>query len=252
MFVNSISHHHVKFQYAKLFSNRKKPISHHQKIQSFEYPPLIGKKIASTQLKLVELSQNPELFTQLVIIHRLFFDKVGTPYPYTIDINNTLDSSKAIIQCNLFDQKYLRSIKDFENFEQELLDNEEGTFSIHFPGLTLTIIKHITLEKSFIVVNSLEIFSRRKKILHSLDSFTVAVLDPLKTLMNNKGILGYLECIAYYKLTGNNLSLLQGQPFPKSLSTFSKFARTSDIAKDKSLDLKTVHANFSRSLFNKE
>lgn len=248
MFIHSIPHHHVKFQQQKLFSNRKKPTSHHEKIQSFKSPPFIDKKIASTQLKLVELSQNPEMFTQLVIIHRLFIDKIGSPYPYTIDIGNPLDSTKAITQSNLFEQQYFRSIKDFEKFEKELSDDEEGTFSIHFLGLTLTIIKHITSEKQFTVINSLKTYSRKKKILHNLDSFTKDVLGPLQTLMYNEGILNYAECIAYYKLTGHNLLDLLRCPFPQNLSTFTKFGRTSNIASNESIDLKAVNEKFSKSM----
>lgn len=216
------------------------------------------KKIFSTQLKLLELSQNSELFSQLVHIHCLFFDKVARPYPHTIDISNNLDCSKGIAQSNLFDQKYFRRIRAFESLENELLDGEEGIFSIQLPSLTLTIIKfreqnQDQTSQKFIVINSLEKFVLRKKVVHDLHSFTWNILDSIRTLLHNDGVWTEQECRAFYKLTRINLSDLIGCPFPEDLASLAKFGRTSNIAlaEDNPMDFEQVNRMFP-SLSNKE
>lgn len=237
MFINSVSLHHVKIQHQKLYSKRKNTPSFLEKIQwGRPNPSLLERKVAYTQFKLLELSKNHELFTQLVIIHCLFFDKVARPYPHTIDINNNLDSAKGIAQSNLFKQKYFKSIPSFESLENELINGEEGIFSIKCPGLSMTIIKLLApnqdqvTEQKFIVIQSLEKFTKRKNFLYGSDSFTRNILDSLRTLLHNKGVWTDQECIAYYKLTGINSSHLIGCSFSNDFSPLSKFGRTSDIA----------------------
>lgn len=253
MFINSASPHPIKFQHPKLFSNRKKLTSYAEKIQwRRPNPSLMERKIAYIQLKLIDLSKNHELFNQLVIIHCLFFDKVARPYPHTIDIRNNLDSVKGIAQSNLFKQKYFKSITNFESLEKELINSEEGTFSIKCPGLSLTIIKLMApnqdqiSEQKYIVIQSLEKFTRRKNFVYDSDSFTRNILDSLRTLLQNKGVWTELECIAYYKLTGLNSSHLIGYSFSNDFSALSKFGRTSDIAmpEEKSMILDDVNEKF--------
>lgn len=253
MFINPASPHHVKFQHQKLFSNRKKLTSYSEKIQwRRPNPSLLEKKIAYTQLKLIDLSKNHELFTQLVIIHCLFFDKVARPYPHTIDIRNNLDSAKGIAQSNIFNQKYFKSITTFKSLEDELINGEEGTFLIKCPGLSMTVIKVMApnqdqiTEQKFIVIQSLEKFTRRKNFVYDSDSFTRNVLDSLGTLLHNKGEWTEQECNAYYKLTGINSSHLIGCFFSNDFSTLSKFGRTSDIAmpEEKSMILDDVNEKF--------
>lgn len=254
MLINSVSHHHVKFQQQNLYSNRKIARYKH----SFEPQAIMGKKIAYTRLKLIELSKNHELFTQLVIVHCLFFDKVARPFPHTIDISNPLDSTKAIAQSNLFKQQYFRSIRTFDRLEDELIDGEEGVFSVKLPGLTLTIImlrapnQEQTPEKTFIVISSLEKFIGKKNFIYDLNSFTINILDSLRTLLQNKGVWTEQECHAYYKLTGHNTSDLLGSSFPEDLSTRSKFGRTSDFALEEENPMILNKVNGMFQLTNKE
>ena len=64
-------------------------------------------------------------------IHRLFFYKFVDSH--NITFNNPIDTSSAIIQRNLFDQKLFKEIKNLKCFEKEIKNDEAGIFSITIP-----------------------------------------------------------------------------------------------------------------------
>lgn len=200
-------------------------------------------KIESIQQKIFELTATQQLLKELVTVHHLFFYKKG--FPYHALMNSSPDSSAALIQRNLYEQKYFRSIPNLEIFEKELLNDEEGTFTLALPGYivseggftipfkgeTLTILKRIENdEKTYLVASSLSRFWENELQIYSQDRFMQHILTSLHNLQHSNQTWDFQACVAHYKLTRINIIAIINSIMPSEAPILSQFGRTSNVA----------------------
>ena len=173
------------------------------------------------QKMLISLNDSPKLFNLLARAHYIsFYFTKGLPDTESFTCQ---DSTFAMIQLNIFKQRFYREIDNLIMFEQELQDNEEGTFAVRLPGSPFANDSEETIfqghdfviykirenqknsyliAQSFVDQYSLKSFILKNKMIYdNYDQLKKAVLDPVYTLINKYGKWTEKECQAYCDLT---------------------------------------------------
>ncbi len=186
-------------------------------------PDSIKKKFDFINLKLNLLADNKDLFKTFAELHS--FCLTGEMPVIDFGIITCKNTAHAVTQYNLFKHSHYKNIEDIQKLEEELQDNEEGTFLLHvlasdfvnkqgwkvpFQGHAFTVIKVIEdgkigyrLAQSYVDRYSLKNFLEKNDTYY--DSFVTLkneVLEPFYRVLKFKGPWTMETCEDYKCLTG--------------------------------------------------
>lgn len=209
-----------------LFSNRSRYLSSKSNNLPLE--------IQKVDLFMKQLIQNPNSFEFFANLHQVIVE--ARKPTFELNVHKCSDTSNALIQSNYFNQKYFKTLKTLEAFEEGLKDSEEGIFLLKldgsvfftrsgkseiFQGHAFVVFKikvddifQYRMAHSYVLEYSLsEFLEKNEGYYETLDELKIEVINPISELIKIQSYWTKKEVDLLKKITGiSSLHLIHTKP----------------------------------------